>query len=126
MRQFTDKDIATTERITIQNGVAKPATSSGLNRDELVRVTFNDGTVLDLLRDEGWKDNHFTKANRLTRTYRGTKGLTEADLATAFVSTGNNPGLQLIPQSRRGEDFGGAICLTSNLEFVLWLDSKED
>lgn len=123
MLHIQDADIMHTTRMLD----GKPTDSGGQSAREVVRVKMNDGHIHNVVREDGWTEKDFTTAQKLAASYIKGHRCTESDLATAFVSTGNNPGLQVIEQSKRVEGkYGGAICKTTDGVWLFWHDSKDE
>jgi hypothetical protein len=97
----------------------------GQHQNDTVLIEFKDGSTMRLVRDGGWVENDDERAQRIFRAYAREARLSEDHLSCAFVSTGINPGLQIIPQSPKGTPYGGAICKTDKGEFVIWYDDPE-
>lgn len=104
-----------------------PKVEGGQSDRDTVLVEMKDGRTFRIVREAGWVEKDFAKAQRLAIGYITGRGLRVSDdLATAYVSTGINPGLQVLSQSPKASGHSGAICKTSQGDFIFWHDTKED
>jgi len=119
---FSDKDVKSTASMRFDT---YERAEGGQDQRDTVLVELKDGRTFRLVRDAGWNDKDHNKGKRLANAYIAAAGLTHDDLTNAFISTGINPGVQLINNSPKGTRYTAAICKTDRGEFVIWYDDPE-